>query len=69
MKYINDRGGWGGFGIHEVHYDKDGKATSMSERPAAFVGDTPEEVRGSLMMAKMDATRRPVFDEPEDWST
>ena len=58
-----------GFGIHEVHYNKDGNEISMTENPAAFVGDTAEEVRSSLMMAKIDASRRPVFDEPDDWST
>lgn len=58
-----------GFGLHEVHYDKIGVETSMTEDPAAFVGDTPEEVRGSIMMARMDVNRRPVFVEPNDWAT
>ena len=57
----------GGCGLHEVHYDADGKAIRMIEKPAGFVGDTPAEVRSSLMTAKMDATRRPVFDEPKEW--
>lgn len=57
-----------GFGLHEVHYDSAGKETAMTERPAGFVGDTSEEIRGSLMMAKMDATKRPVFDEPAEWA-
>ena len=58
-----------GFGIHEVHYDKNGREIRMTEKPASFVGDTPEEVRDALVMAKMDASRRPVFEEPESWST
>ena len=56
-----------GFGIHEVYYNAAGKEVSMTEQPAVFVGEEPEEVRGSLMMAKMDAHRRPIFKEPDDW--
>lgn len=56
-----------GYGLHEVHYNADGDATTMTSSPAAFVGDSPEEIRGSLIMAKMDASRRPVFQEPDDW--
>lgn len=58
-----------GFGIHEVHYSKDGVEISMTENPATFAGDSADEVRSSLMRAKMDAGRRPVFDEPKDWSS
>jgi len=65
VKYADESG----FGIHRVHYDSDGKETSMSENPAGFCGDTPEEVCDSLVMAKMDACRRPVFDEPMDWKS
>jgi hypothetical protein len=32
-----------------------------------FVADTPEELRGDLMIARGDANRRPVFREPIDW--
>ena len=63
VKYADESG----YGLHEVHYDKDGQEKSMTENPTYFTGDTPEEVRDGLMMAKMDATRRPVFDEPNDW--
>ena len=56
-----------GFGLHEVHYDCNQKEIRMSAKPAAFVGDTAEEVRGALMMARMDAIRRPVFEEPDGW--
>lgn len=57
-----------GFGLHEVHYDKDGNAIRMTVDPAAFVGDDPTDIRGSLMMAKMDATKRPIFKEPPEWA-
>lgn len=65
MKYADGSG----FGLHEVHYDSDGKESSMTKEPAAFVGDSPEEVRSAIMMAKMDAGKRPVFDEPQEWSS
>lgn len=58
-----------GYGLHEVHYGADGHESMMTERPAGFVGDTPEEVRSALMLAKMDASRRPVFEEPQEWVT
>ncbi|MHC4868039.1 MAG: hypothetical protein ACYTEX_28540 [Planctomycetota bacterium] len=57
-----------GFGLHEVHYNEGGKVTSMTVRPVGFTGDTVEEVRGTLMMARMDAVRRPVFQEPPEWA-
>lgn len=57
-----------GYGLHEVHYDADGKEISMTANPAGFVGDTPEEIRGALLLAKVDATKRPIFIEPDDWS-
>ncbi len=65
VKYANGSG----YGLHEVHYDKDGEAIRMGNRLAGFVGDDPEEVRGELMVAKMDAYKRPVFDEPPEWAT
>lgn len=58
-----------GFGLHEVHYDKDGKEIRMTERAAGFVGDSPEEIRGSLLIARMDASKRPIFKEPHEWTT
>ena len=65
VKYANGSG----FGLHEVHYNPNGKETSMTKEPAAFVGDTAEEVRSGVMMAKADASKRPVFDEPAEWSS
>lgn len=56
-----------GYGLHEVHYDMDEHPISITEEPAAFVGDSSEEIVSALMMAKMDAWRRPVFEEPDEW--
>ena len=56
-----------GFGLHAVFYGADGEAMKMSDRPTGFAGETPEEVRSDLIVAKMDATRRPVFKEPDGW--
>ncbi len=56
----------GGYGLHEVHYD-DGKASSMTENPAAFVGETVPEVQASLEMALDDAMNQPVFKKPSEW--
>ena len=54
-----------GFGIHEVYYCDDGEEIStMTKDPIWFVGDTPEDVRGSLEMAIKDAIYREVLDEP-----
>ncbi len=57
-----------GFGVHEVHYNRAGREIRMTKKPAAFVGDSPEEVRSSLIMARTDAVRRAVFQEPKRWS-
>lgn len=57
-----------GYGLHEVHYDADGNAIRMTENPAAFVGDSPQEVVSSIVRARTDAMRRPVFEQPKDWA-
>ena len=57
-----------GFGLHEVHYNKQGKAIRMTAEPVRFADDSAEELRGSLAKAKMDASRRPVFQEPPEWA-
>ncbi len=64
VEYINGSG----FGLHRVHYDRDDKAIRMSAQPVGFADDSPEEIRSSLMLARMDAHRRPVFKEPEGWT-
>lgn len=62
VKYFNGSG----FGLHEVFYDKDGKEMSMTENPI-FAGETPEEIKSSLLNARVDAIKRPIFEEPEKW--
>ena len=57
-----------GYGLHEVRYNEDGKPISMGEQPAGFVGKTPEEIRDALVLARGDASRRPILDEPPEWS-
>jgi hypothetical protein len=57
-----------GYGLHEVYYDKDGKERSMTADPIDFTGESPEEIRGSMLMAKVDVVKRPVFDEPAGWT-
>lgn len=64
VKYHNGTG----YGLHEVHYDADGKPIRMTTEPAGFVGDSPEEVRAALLVARGDAIRRTVFDEPAEWA-
>ncbi len=58
-----------GYGLHRVHYDANGKEIKMGERPAWFAADTPGEVVTGLVMAKRDAIRHPIFDEPIEWNT
>jgi len=58
-----------GFGLHEVFYDDDGLPWGMTENPATFVSGTdegPAGIKGSLLRARVDAIKRPVFDEPEE---
>lgn len=57
-----------GVGLHEVYYDANGREKSMIAEPATFVGESPEDVRGALLMARVDATKRPVFGEPDNWA-
>lgn len=59
-----------GFGLHEVYYDAKGKPWSMTENPARFTCDAdegPRAIEEALMIARTDARKRPVFDEPETW--
>lgn len=62
-----------GFGLHEVYYcDDTGEAYAMTARPVTFVCDVDEGKAGieqSLMMARTDARKRPIFDEPESWAS
>ena len=49
--------------------DDDGVPWGMTEKPATFVSGTdegPAGIKGSLLGARVDAIKRPVFDEPEE---
>ena len=59
-----------GYGLHEVHYDDAGLPWGMTTNPAGFACDIDEGPNGiieSLLMARTDARKRPVLDEPENW--
>ena len=56
------------FGLHEVYYDKDDKASAWTERPA-IVGDSQAEVVQTLEMMLKDAKTRPVIKESEHEDT
>lgn len=58
-----------GYGLHEVHYDENGSAISMTEQPASFVGDDSEEIIRAMLQARVDAKHRPIFVEPSEWMT
>ena len=58
-----------GYGLHEVHYDDDGKPRSMTLEPATFSGETSLEVVKGIVKANADAATRLVLEEPEAWST
>lgn len=58
-----------GFGLHEVFYDKNNLPWTMTEEPASFVcgvDEGPNGVKQSLLMARVDAIKRPIFDEPDE---
>jgi hypothetical protein len=58
-----------GYGLHEVHYDEDGLAWTMTENPISFacgVHEGPLGIVDSLSNAHGAAKNFPVFDEPEN---
>lgn len=60
----------GGYGLHEVYYDDEGQPWSMTKNPVSFSCDTsegPQGIIGSLLTARVDAKKRPVFVEPKKW--
>lgn len=66
VRYPNNEG----FGLHEVYYDKEGQPWGMTEEPARFVcsaDEGPGGVKGSLLMARVDAIKRPTLDLPAIW--
>ena len=57
-----------GYGLHEVMYDDEGLPWAMTEDPCTFacgVDEGPQGIKQSLLMARVDAIKRPVFDEPK----
>lgn len=54
----------GGFGIHEVTYDKYGEPLGRTERAVGFVGDDVDDLIAGLDLARSDALTRPVLDDP-----
>ena len=63
VRYRNNEG----FGLHEVYYDKDGHPWGMTEEPVRFACDAEEGPSGiitSLLTARVDARKRPIFDPP-----
>lgn len=58
-----------GYGLHEVMYDADGQPWAMTENPISFVcgpDEGPQGIRQSLLLARVDAIKREVFEEPAD---
>jgi hypothetical protein len=65
VQYVNGDG----YGLHEVYYDEDGEAWCMTQEPASFVAgldEGPKGIRQGLLMARVDAIKRPVFVEPKE---
>jgi hypothetical protein len=59
-----------GYGLHEVLYDDEGQPWAMTNDPIGFScrsDEGPQGIRTSLLMARVDAIKRPVFDEPKKW--
>lgn len=65
VKYANEDCG---YGLHEMYYDDNGKEDSMTKNPASFTGDSVSEIHEAMMKARVDAIKRPVFEEPENWN-
>ena len=58
-----------GYGLHEVFYDENNQPWAMTENPISFVvgiEEGPQGVTDSLFRAIRDATKHPVFEEPEE---
>lgn len=56
-----------GYGLHEVFYDENKSATSMTEKPAGFVGKNPTEIIDALLQARVCARKLQIFKEPTEW--
>jgi len=55
----------GGYAIHEVYYDNDGKAHSWSLHASPVYGETVEETFSCLKMMR-EAFRKPIMKVKED---
>lgn len=61
----------GGFeyGIHEVYYDENGTAHSMTVDPIGLGNfESSEELMESLKLIWEDANKRPIFEVPDEWN-
>lgn len=64
VRYANGEG----YGLHEVMYDDKGLPWAMTADPCTFacgINEGPQGIKGSLLMARVDAIKRPIFDEPK----
>lgn len=52
--------------IHEVYYDKRGRATRMSEGPMIPYGESVDDL-WHIMAMMIEATSKPVFVPPKKW--
>ena len=57
-----------GYGMHEVYYNKRGRATHMTAEPVGLYGVTLAEMFAVIRRASGSALMRPVFHEPKKWS-
>ena len=55
----------GGYGVHEVYYNEDGKPDGYTECAVTFGGEGLEEVVASLQLALKDITEKEVLKEGE----
>jgi hypothetical protein len=65
VKYKNEDA----YGLHEVFYNEAGDAWGMTDKPVGFVGETPEELKSTIVKMALSAFDRPVFIEPEVWAS
>lgn len=55
------------YGLHEVFYDKNNKAVSMTKDPVKFTGNDPFDLVQGLYAAYQDAIKKEIFYPPEEW--
>ncbi len=59
----------GSYSVHEVYYNDAGEATSMTRKPVSLYGESPQGIKGDLLIINTDIRRRPIFEEPEIWAS